>query len=146
MLTVNREIVRIEEQLIENYVKRHGLDVEKLESGIRYDIYQENPGGQKIRQGDHVRISYSSKLLTGDKVETWDSLKTRNIVVAESEDIQGLHYALLEMRDQEKGIFILPSNLAYGITGKRGKVPHSAALVYDISIKEVIRQTDNRSR
>ncbi|MFW6224152.1 MAG: FKBP-type peptidyl-prolyl cis-trans isomerase [Bacteroidota bacterium] len=140
MLTINREIVRIEEQFIENYVRRHGLQVEKLESGIRYDIYKENPGGYKIREGDHVRISYSSKLLTGSKVETWDSLKTKNIVVSESEDVQGLHYALLEMREQEKGIFILPSNLAYGITGKRGTVPHSAALVYDISVKDVIRK------
>lgn len=143
MIEVNKEIVRIEEQFIQNYIHRHNLNTKKLSNGIRYDIYRENPRGQQAHADDFVEVSYTIKLLTGDEVEVQDSLITKRFVVSQSEDTQGLHYSVLQLREKEKGIFIVPSNLAYGITGKRGQVPHSAALVYDIELKNIIEKDEN---
>ncbi|MGM0613558.1 MAG: FKBP-type peptidyl-prolyl cis-trans isomerase [Bacteroidota bacterium] len=140
LVKVNKEIVRVEEQFIENYIERHNLDVTELKNGIRYEIYSQNPSGEKVESGDRVTIRFKSKLLTGRKIEKSDSLKQKQFVVAESEEIQGLHYSVLEMREGEKGIFIIPSHLAFGITGERDKVPHSAALVYDITLKNLIKK------
>lgn len=141
--SMNREIVRIEEQFIENYIDRHDLDVEKLKSGIRYDIYKENPSGRKVEHGDQVRIQYSIELLTGDKVEKTDSSKSKRFIVAKTDQIQGLHWSVMQMQENEKGIFIIPSKLAHGITGKEGKIPHSAALVYDIELTNVNKKPSN---
>lgn len=134
---INKEIVRVEEQFIKNYIDRHDLDVTELENGIRYEIYSKNPQGEKVEPGDRINIKYKSKMLTGQEIEQDDSVKKKRFVVAKTEEIQGLHYSVLEMREKEKGIFIIPSHLAYGITGEKGKVPHSAALVYDITIKKL---------
>jgi len=139
LVKINKEIVRVEEQFIENYIERHNLDITKLKNGIRYEIYSLNPDGAKVESGDRVTIKYKSKLLTGQEIDKRDSLKQKQFVVAESEEIQGLHYSVLEMREGEKGIFIIPSHLAYGITGEQNKVPHSAALVYDITLKTIMK-------
>ncbi|MCF8219121.1 MAG: FKBP-type peptidyl-prolyl cis-trans isomerase [Bacteroidales bacterium] len=139
LVKINKEIVRVEEQFIENYIERHNLDITKLKNGIRYEIYSPNPDGAKVESGDRVTIKYKSKLLTGQEIDKRDSLKQKQFVVAESEEIQGLHYSVLEMREGEKGIFIIPSHLAYGITGEQNKVPHSAALVYDITLKTIMK-------
>ncbi|MFO8054498.1 MAG: FKBP-type peptidyl-prolyl cis-trans isomerase [Bacteroidales bacterium] len=137
MMDVNKEIVGVEEQLMENYIRRHKLNVTRLKNGIRYDIYKENPGGRKVKEGDEVHILFSSRLLTGKEVQAKDTLKEKHFQVNRSEDIQGLHYAVMEMKEGEKGVFVIPSNLAYGITGKAGEVPHSAALVYDVELLNV---------
>ena len=139
LVKVNQEIVRVEEQFIENYIERHNLNVTKMKNGIRYEIYSKNSEGDKVESGDVVTIKYKSNLLTGRRIEKSDSLNEKRFVVAESKEIQGLHYSVLEMREGEKGIFIIPSHLAFGITGEGNKVPHSAALVYDITLKNIIK-------
>lgn len=142
MMSLNKEIVRLEEQYIENYIQRHGLNTKTMDNGIRYEIYKKNPGGQSVEQGDKVEIRYSSNLLTGKEIDKSDSLFTKTFAVANSNEIQGLHWAVMAMREQERGIFIIPNNLAYGITGEKGKIPHSAALVYDIRLTNVNKKGD----
>lgn len=142
MVNINKEIVRVEEQFIENYIKRHNLNVTKLKNGIRYDIYSKNPDGTTIEAGDYIEIKYKMKLLTGNEIHSADSILTKSFVVAHSEDIQGLHYAVQYLKEGESGIFILPSHLAYGITGKKGEVPHSSALVYDIKTIKITDKND----
>lgn len=139
MVHVNKEIVRLEEQFIDNYIQRHNLDVTRAGNGIRYQIYKPNPEGKSINDGDRVSMIYSSRLLTGTMVEDKEEDENQTFNVNASEQIQGLHFAAMNMREGEKGIFIIPSKLAYGVTGKRGEVPHNAALVYDIQITKVNR-------
>ncbi len=137
MVVVNKEIVRLEEQFIDNYIRRHNLNVTQAGNGIQYDIYKPNPEGKQVNDGDRVSMVYSSKLLTGTMVESKDTMKTRSFNVNASQHIQGLHFAAMQMREGEKAVFIIPSKMAYGVTGKRGLVPHNAALVYDIQLTAV---------
>lgn len=142
MVNINKEIVRVEKQFIENYIDRHGLEVKKLKNGIRYDIYKNNPEGSNINEGNRIELKYKMKLLTGNEIKSSDSLLTKSFVVAHSEDIQGLHYAVQYLKEGESAIFIIPSHLAYGITGKKGEIPNSSAIVFDIKSIKITDKND----
>lgn len=138
LVSINKEIVRVENQFIQNYIERHQLDMTKRDNGIYFDVYQSNADGQAVSSGDLVEIQYQRKLLTGHNIEKEDSTITKRFVVEESDDIQGMHFSVLELRQGESGIFIIPSHLAYGITGKRNEIPRSASLVLDIKQIKII--------
>jgi len=46
----------------------------------------------------------------------------------------GLHEVILLMKVGDKAKVVLPSHLAFGLTGDSSKIPHSTPLVYDIQL------------
>lgn len=138
MVSVNKEIIRVEKQFIQNYIDRHNLDVTKRDNGIYFEIYHSKQDGDAVNSGDLIEVQYQRELLTGQEIEKEDSVITKRFVVEESNDIQGMHFSVLELREGESGIFIIPSHLAYGITGKQNEIPRSASLVLDIKQIKII--------
>jgi FKBP-type peptidyl-prolyl cis-trans isomerase FkpA len=131
LVKANQEAVRIENEQIDDYIRRHNLVMESTETGIRVMILKEGIG-QKAETGKTVKLSYSVTLLTGDTVYTAEKDGPLIFVVGKGQVITGLEEAILLLRVGDRAKFIIPSHLAFGLIGDQKKIPYKASLVYDI--------------
>ena len=128
----------IEKEKKRKRIEEISVGYEITDSGIRYKLEKLNKN--KIpKKGDRVRVHYSGKLIDGT---LFDSSYRRNIPfefnVGLGEVIKGWDEALSILRIGEKGTFIIPSELAYGVRGAGGVIPPNANLVFEIELLEII--------
>jgi FKBP-type peptidyl-prolyl cis-trans isomerase len=122
--------LRTEDQQIEDYIKTNNLKVEETTStGLRYISITKNAAGVAMNKGRSTTVKYVGSLLNG---KTFDSGQL-DLVIGGGSFIKGFDEALLKMRVGEKAKFILPSSIAYGVTGNTGILPYSP-LVFDLEI------------
>ena len=128
----------IEKEKKRKRIEEISVGYEITDSGIRYKLEKLNKN--KIpKKGDRVRVHYSGKLIDGT---LFDSSYSRNTPfefnVGLGEVIKGWDEALSILRIGEKGTFIIPSELAYGVRGAGGVIPPNANLVFEIELLEII--------
>ena len=133
----NKELVSIEEQDIENYVRRQGWDMEETGSGLRYMIYQHG-NGRKVEEGLVVQCAYESGLLTGKKCYNSNDNGPKEFLVGRGGVESGLEEAVLHLREGDRVKIILPSHLAFGLVGDDDCIPKKAVVVYDLEVKNVL--------
>lgn len=129
----NRYLIAEEEEEIENYVRRHKLDMVKTGTGLRYQIKQHGDGKQ-VEHGQLVTLQYDLLTITDDLVYSSKTDGEKRFVVGNGEVESGLHelMPLLHVGDVVKAI--LPSHLAYGLTGDQNKIQQYTTLVYNIRV------------
>ena len=66
MVRVNKYLVDKDREIIENYIKRRGWNMELTKTGLWYMIYQEG-NGKPVRKDSRVTIEYSVNLLDGTR-------------------------------------------------------------------------------
>ncbi len=136
---INRVLVDQDRTLIEGYIKRHNLEgLKESGTGLFYLVWGE-PKGDLVQTGNIVEYSYQITLLDGTlcyKSEK-DSPKTFRVGLGGVES--GLEQAVLLMRKGQKGKFILPPHLAYGLLGDEKMIPSRSIIVYDIEMLNVYR-------
>lgn len=137
LTAVHQRLHDQEKRDIEAFVARRGRPMRQSGTGLYYEIYDTCPSGASIARGDAVDIAYTLRLLNGTVLASSaeDGLK-RWMVGGEASE-PGLTELLLKMRRGEKAFAILPSHLAYGLSGDGGRIPPQAVLLYDIEIKSV---------
>lgn len=131
--TVNRYMVKTEKQDIENYIRRHGWEMEETGSGLRYEIYQSSDGEQ-AREGMVAVLSYKTWLINGDLVYNSLTDGKKEFLIGKGGVESGLEEGILHMREGEKARFILPAHLAYGLMGDDNKIPPRTAIVYELEL------------
>jgi FKBP-type peptidyl-prolyl cis-trans isomerase len=106
-------------------------------SGLRYWIDGKGYGIMP-EAGDRVSLLYTVTLLTGDTIYSSDQdggpLTFR---AGRAEVISGLEEGILLMKEGDQAKFIIPSHLAYGLTGDQEKIRDKVTLVYDIKLLSV---------
>lgn len=135
LIEKNKEILKAEEETIEGYIMRHELKMIKTPSGLRYHKMIESKG-DSIISGDKVKVAYSVYLLDGTHCYSSDSTGLLTFKVGEYDVPNGFHEIALLLKVGEKAQLIIPSHLAYGITGDNNKIPYASALNCFIEIKE----------
>ncbi len=131
LLKANQEAVRIEAEQIDDYIRRHRLDMMETETGIRYQIYK--PGiGANAQTGFTVKLDYTLSLLTGDTVYSAAKDGPLTFMIGKGQVITGLEEAILLLRVGDRAKIIIPSHLAFGLIGDQKKIHHKASLVYDL--------------
>ena len=125
-----------EEILLKQYLDEHQIDKEPTRAGYYY--IQLKPGnGEQISKGDTITIHYEGKFLNG---KFFDSTRKREqpfefVYGSEWQVIEGLEKALGRMREGEKALVILPSELAFGKEGSStGIVPPFTSLIYELEV------------
>ncbi|MFO7723434.1 MAG: FKBP-type peptidyl-prolyl cis-trans isomerase [Bacteroidales bacterium] len=133
----HRELSKHEEKIIDQYVKRHELNLKRTASGLMYTVYRTGEG-TNARKGDIVRIHYSIGLING--IEAYSTLNgdPEEIMIEKSEAVSGMHELLQYMNQGAKARAIIPSYLAYGLTGDQERIPKGATLIIDIELLQVI--------
>ncbi len=128
-----------EKVILKQFLEQKELPVKPILSGIYY-INVRAGKGKKIEPGDTITINYEGKFLNG---KFFDSTIKRNqpfqfIYGTEWQVIKGLEEVLGIMREGEKSIVILPSDLAFGKTGSStGIIPPFTSLIFEVEILKV---------
>ena len=131
----NKQIASEQKLLIEQYCKRRKWKMKETGSGLYYMKYDSLAGKNYIKSADAVSVSFTLKTLEGKEIYSGNNPHTLAVVVENSNAETGIHELLQKMKKGEKAIAILPSHLAFGLTGDEN-IPPFAVLVYDIKVSE----------
>jgi len=130
-------IVKNESEDIESYISRRNYKMTSTATGLRYMIYSKGNGTEPVEDDTYATIDYSVSLLDGTKIYDSDSSGAFEIKVGKSEVASGLQEGLKYMKEGDKAIFIVPSHLAYGLTGDGDKIKQYQSLVIDVKLLKV---------
>lgn len=136
LMTANTRISKKESEKINAYIKRKNWDMTETGTGLRYGIYASN-NGIGIEHGDYVDLEYTLELLDGTLISKSKEGETEMVIVDKDAVESGLHEALKYLHKGDRAKVIIPSHLAFGLTGDQDKIPSFATLVYDLHIVEV---------
>ncbi len=117
----NKEIMRLEQEEMELFIKRYGWKMERSGTGLYYQIL--SPGhGNLFHEGDTVTLKYRTFLLSGERIYDSESDGLKTFKVARSEEIVALHEMATLLRPGAKARLVIPSHLAYGVSGDGNKI------------------------
>lgn len=136
---VNKILVNEDKALIEGYIKRYRLDaMRETGTGLYYMVWGEAQG-DPIKDGNVVEFAYKISLLDGTLCYKSEPDLPKKFKVGQGGVESGLEQAVLLMRKGQKGKFILPPHLAYGLIGDVDKIPSRSTIIYDIEMLNVYR-------
>jgi len=131
-----------EKIILKQFIEQRKIDVKTAGSGIYY--LKLIPGnGRKVNKGDTVTVDYEGKFLNG---KFFDSTIQRKepfqfVYGQEWQVIKGVEEAIGLMEENEKALFIIPSELAFGITGSStGIIPPYTSVIFEIELKKVSKE------
>ncbi|MCF8378262.1 MAG: FKBP-type peptidyl-prolyl cis-trans isomerase [Bacteroidales bacterium] len=137
LIEVNKNLVKSEDQRIEDFISRYHWQMKKTGTGLRYMIYKQGDG-EEAEIGRIVRFEYTVSLLSGEDCYTSDDLGPKEFLIGKGGVESGLEEAILLLKKGDRAKFILPSHLAFGLPGDGNKIPSKAAIVYDVNLLEVL--------
>ena len=133
LLNYNRGIVLTEDQQIEDFISRYGWRMNKTGTGLRYMIFKKGTG-KKAEKGKIAVIRFTVKLLNGNLCYSSDKNGPKEFRIGYGGIESGVEEGILYMHVGDRGKFIVPSHLAFGLLGDQNKIPQRATLVYDIEL------------
>lgn len=135
---------------IDAYLFEKGIKADTLPSGIRYIIT--SPGnGEPAKSDQTVSVNYTGYLLSGEYFDSsiqsvaveknlFDPGRTYGpyeVTIDRSSVIQGWHDALKTMSKGSKGIFYIPSTLAYGPQQRSAVIKPNSILVFELEAVDI---------
>ncbi len=118
------------EEEIEAYIKKNGIDAVKTETGLYYSITKQGNGNQP-KPDSNITIAHFAYLCNGDSFDQNEALE-----INLSETIAGWTEGLQHFNEGSEGILLIPSRLAYGNTDY-GSIPAGSVLIFDIQLIQV---------
>jgi len=128
-----------EKVLLKHFIEEQKLDVDPTNSGLFYIVLKEGTGKQ-VEHGDTILVDYEGKFLNG---KFFDSTKKRHdpfqfVYGQKWQVIEGLEEAIGMMREGEKALFILPSDIAFGNRGSStGIIPPFTSVLFEVELLSV---------
>ena len=128
-----------EKVILQQYIEDNKLTVTPTSSGIYYIPLQAG-SGKHVELGDTVEMHYEGRFLNG---KFFDSTVKRNqpfqfVYGTEWQVIKGLEEAVGMMREGDRSLFIMPSEMAFGISGSStGIIPPYTSLIFEVEILKV---------
>lgn len=106
-------------------------------SGLQYTIVREG-SGEKPTRGQSVDVHYTGWLTNGEKFDSSrDRGKPFNFRVGQGMVIRGWDEGVLDMREGEQRILVIPPALGYGSRGAGGVIPPNATLVFKVELVDL---------
>jgi FKBP-type peptidyl-prolyl cis-trans isomerase len=135
-IAVNQEIVRREHADIALIAKRYNWNLVQTSSGLFYEILNKKEGNYPQTK-DRVQLKGKIYLQDGTEVynDKMDGIK--ELIINRSDDPIGLHELIKLMREGEKSHAIIPSYLAYGISGDGEQIPALSFLLCEIELIKI---------
>lgn len=135
METANRYLLIEEQEEIDSYVKRHGLEMVQTGTGLCYQVLRQGTGKQ-IENGDVVSLEYQLQSLKGDLIYSSENDGIKTFKVGDGSVEAGLDEAMTYLHYGDAAKLIIPYHLAYGLHGDDDQIPEYATLVYTIKVIE----------
>lgn len=112
-------------------------------SGLRYIILKEGLG-YSPSLNDIVEVHYTG-ILSNGKIFDSSIEKGKSLTFPLNSIIPGLKESIKLLKPNGIGVFLIPSELAYGSTGLKGTVPPNTSLIFWIHLIDYERQEDQKS-
>ena len=107
-------------------------------SGLRYIVLEEG-NGPKPLQGRPVRVNYKGSLLSGREFDNTDNEgRPLEFDIGVGQVIRGFDEAVIEMREGERRLLIIPPELGYGKRSVgNGIIPANSFLIFELELFRV---------
>lgn len=136
LMEVNKNLVKTEDQKIEDFILRYHWDMKKTGTGLRYMIYEEGHGS-KAQKDRIAQVSFQVSLLDGNVCYSSDEDGLKEFRIGKGGVESGLEEGILLLKEGDRAKFIIPSHLAFGLLGDMNKIPAKATLVYDVKLLKI---------
>lgn len=126
---------------LSNFLNDCNNDYQPESQGLYKQVIKEG-FGSFVKLGDTLVLDYEGRFLNG---KIFDSTIKRNrtfeyIYGTEWQVIKGLEIAVSKMKEGERSVFVLPSELAFGESGNsNGAIPPFSTLIYEIELIQLRR-------
>ncbi|MBN2639068.1 MAG: FKBP-type peptidyl-prolyl cis-trans isomerase [Bacteroidales bacterium] len=122
-----------EKKEIDAFVAQKGWKMQITSTGLRYMIINQG-NGPKAKVGNIATIAYSVRLMKGPVVYSSEQSGLKSFEIGHGGVVTGLEEGIILLKVGEKAKFILPSHLAYGLTGDGNKVPPHTPIIYTVEL------------
>ncbi|MCC6384503.1 MAG: FKBP-type peptidyl-prolyl cis-trans isomerase [Bacteroidia bacterium] len=139
LIRANRIFVKNQLDDIDGYIATNELKTDSTQTGLRYFINRTGESGKRASVQDIAGIRYKVQLLDGRDCYTADSSLYREFDLSQDDIPSGLREGILMMNEGDKAMFIIPSHLAFGLTGDGDCIPPNAALIINVKLEKVIQ-------
>jgi len=123
------------DETIQAFIQEEGLDFQRDENGMYYQVLAEGEGDKYIQLTDVVRFSYVGRFLDGEIFQ--EITKEEAISYKVTQLIAGWQDALSKLKKGGEIKIILPPYLGYG-SKETGVIPANSILVYELKVWEVL--------
>ncbi|WPP51621.1 FKBP-type peptidyl-prolyl cis-trans isomerase [Catalinimonas niigatensis] len=143
--------VEFEEQLITDHLELNNITATRDNSGIYYEVLNENTNGTPIEEEDIVSIRYIMKTLGGKLIDSLSMSEEVDTVVrfqhvAGAILPKGINFGVRLMNEGEKFRFYIPSYLAFGNYSYKTLLSSGAILVVDTEVVKVESEEDVKAQ
>jgi len=139
LIEANKELVKSEEEQINDYIRRYNWKMNTTESGLRYLVYKQG-SGEFATNNMIAKVNYSVELLNGELCYSSEEDGPKEFVIGSGQVESGLNEAILLLKVGDRAKIIIPSHLAFGLAGDKDKIPIRASLIYDIELLDLKQQ------
>ena len=128
-----------EKVILKQFIEEEKLDLKPTNSGLLYLVIEEGEG-KRVEKGDTILVHYEGKFLNG---KFFDSTKKRDdpfqfVYGQKWQVIEGLEEAIGMMKEGERALFILPSDMAFGERGSStGIIPPFTSVIFEVELLSV---------
>ena len=133
-IQAQKDFLQKERESIDAYIQDRNLNMERTGTGLYYEILEDSSDVGLIQTGDVVDFEYDIYLMNGTLIYSSDEDGNRRLKVDKEDAELGVHESLKLLGLGDKGRFILPSHLAFGVGGDQNRVPPKTALVYELKV------------
>lgn len=128
---------RKEQQALEQYLKINQIEAKPFDNGV-YIIETKKTNGIKPQPNDTVKIVYNLKIVNiNDIGRPIISNKFYYFIVNDTNNIEGLNFAIQKISLNTQAIVIIPSSLGYSEKGVEEIIPPYSTLVFDLKLVEI---------
>jgi len=131
----------IDDALLQEYFKAHGIKPEKTASGLYYVITEKGQADKKVTGGKKVNVNYTGMFMDGKKFDSnvdssFHHTQPFQLEVGKGSVIKGWDEGLQLLNVGGKATLYIPSTLAYVAT-ERGPIPANSILIFDVEILDL---------
>lgn len=135
LLEINRKMMSNESDHIDAFIAKSDWEMEETSTGLRFERYHHGTGATPTTTMI-ATITYTAYLLDSTRVGGATISDPKHFRIGHDNVISGLHEGITLLSVGDSARFVIPSHLAYGLTGDNN-IPPNAALFYDIALLEI---------
>lgn len=132
-----KDFLEKERAAIQAYLKDRDLKMDRTGTGLHYQILRDSAAEEIVEPEDEVEFEYDIYLMNGRLLYSSEERGNRSLRVDKEDAEIGLHESLKLLGLGDKGRFILPSHLAFGVGGDQERIPPMTPLVYEIKVVNI---------
>jgi FKBP-type peptidyl-prolyl cis-trans isomerase len=136
LIQLNKKWVARENAEIIDFIRRKHWDMKETPTGLRYMIYHQG-NGERAKVGALATIAYTVSLLNGTIVYSSAQSGLKTFRIGHSREVSGLEEGIILLKVGDKAKFLLPSHLAYGLSGDGRKIPPDVPIIYDVELVQL---------